>query len=315
MRYALVLTLLACSACGYFRRDQEPKEPVATEAPQALLDTGSLYCQLSRPAYQAKGYVHSRCDGAGFTSLYAIGCEGVDLSVFTDEDGKLWRSHGRDCFANGDSKSESSRDMWMMRMIAAWEQQDLAWVNQAIAFGEANNWVICEAIDQAYKIGRCTMSPTLYGLLYDMRSRLKGQTLSLTRDSDDGLPEHHDFEAHLDVLRIYLSGEVKGGITKAEKSLLEIYAKREPKNALFLAVWHRYSDGDQSETYAVLGLFPQDRLPNDRDDWCTEYLFQRDMLKDGEPNGDWKPCPAVTIAEHSGTDFNLALHIARKPVS
>lgn len=297
----LILSGLFAFGC---KRDHK-KSDAHFELSQEFISRGNLYCELSKADYQAKKYVHSKCDGAGFTSLYSVRCGDVDLSVFEDlSTGKPYRSPSHDCFANGESKSEYSRDMLLMRMVAAWVDKDIEWVNRIISYGEKNSWVICNAIDDAIKVGRCVVSPALYFVLYDMQDRMSGKTLLLTmnRESDDAVGLKFGFEAHLDVLRIWLEGEVYGALTAAQLTRLEAYAGRENQNALFLAAYAKYANGDMSHAAAALDRYPKDRLPGSAD-WCEEYLWQRDQTSD-----NWKTCPAEGEI-FSGTDYNFTIYM------
>jgi hypothetical protein len=304
-RFLIFVLCFLAIGCDRKNKSSDINVPI----PEEIIDRGDLYCNLAAPAYEEKKYVHSKCDGAGFTSLFSLRCPNVDLSVFEDANGKPYRSPTKDCFKNGESKAEFSRDMLLMRMIAAWKHKDIEWVNRFINFARDNDWVMCKAIDPFYTAGRCVVG-TLSELLIDMQSKLEGQSASfrsqLVQSDADAIGLKSDYEAHLDVLRIWLEGEIYGGITDGQKSRLKGYADRESKNALYLAVSSKYHGGDFTNVYTVLQSWPSDRLPGSQD-WCTEYLHQRDMLKSGQPNPDWLPCDRKEI--HSGTDYNFVLHI------
>lgn len=303
---ALILGLI--SSCGYFKRDEKPNsEP--SEAPAHLYTRGDLYCSLSHSAYLEAGYVHSKCDGSGFTSLYSVRCPGVNLAVYSDETGKLWRSQARDCFIKGESEAESSRDMWIMRMVAAWRHRDLAWAKTALAFVEREGGVICKASSPAFQFGRCVLTPQLSALLSALKDKLEtGETpprLTLKGEEDVlPLPLNYDYQAHLDILRIWLSGEVYGAITSAELDQLRRYAERETKNALFQAVWGLYG-GSLATVWSLLDAWPPDRLPGSQD-WKEPYLWQRDQ---GTHN--WEPVIGPPVA-HDGADFNMALYVGTR---
>lgn len=330
---AILPGLLFLSSC---KRQNKAVQADDATVPQELIERGNFYCEASRPEYEEKKYVHSKCDGAGFTSLYSTRCGMVDLSVFEDSStGKPYRSPSHDCFSTGSSKSEYSRDMLLMRMVAGWVHKDLTWLNRFISYAEKNNWVMCDAIDDAARIGRCMVSPNLISLLFDMQTRLEGKALLTKSEPDVNYPEfkmlsldaqiqylkvtkedensqdavdlRYDFEAHLDVLRIWLEGQVYGGITDAQKKRLIGYAEREQRNALFLAVAALYGHGSMLRVWELLEAFPEGRLPASGDH-CTEYLFQRAMMKNGAENPDWLPCDRGET--HSGTDFNFALYVA-----
>lgn len=307
----LIVFLFLLSGCAWFHHDQEPKS-ADPDLPMDLLMQSGTYCSLSEPAYQKEHWVHSRCDGAGFTSLRAIACsrfdQHPDLSLFQDATGKPFRDPKHQCFyVDNGAKAGYSRDMLLMRMLAAYELKDVAWFDSMDSYGEMHSWVICDAVDEIQKLAHCFVTPELRLLLKDAKAKLHGN-LSLQRPSENLTPT--DFEAHLDVLSIFLAGEIYGGITTAELDELGKQAAAEPENALFQAVYHRYKDGDQSEALHLLTkYFPVGRLPNNRDDHCEEYLFQRQHLKGSVINPDWLPCPGEPFSEHSGTEFGLTVYI------
>lgn len=321
----LILLLLLLTGCAFFEpRDKDPKDE--SVLPAALVEQAKLYCELSEPAYRERGYVHSRCDGAGFTSLYSIACRDfgtvVDLSVFEDSSGRPYRDPLHQCYSpddddpsNDGSAAGYSRDMLLMRLAAAFESRDLPWFERFDAFATSKNWIICDAKDDVTRISRCAVTPALIRLFYDAMSKVRGYSPGQLVDDDsmDASAVPRDFEAHLQVLKIWLSGEVYGAITASELAVAEAQAKREPSNALFQAVFHRYSDGDQQTAYKLLTeRFPAESLPTTKM-WCSEYLYQRDQFEpDGSENTDWLPCPDSPESVHSGTDFGLVVHILGK---
>lgn len=304
----LAICLAVSLACG--KKDNEPKPSVLTSGYAELKAKANQYCELTYPKYQELGYVHSKCDGSGFTSLHSVACNAVtpiDLSVFSDAKGKLFRDPKHECFELGQSASESSKDMVLMRMIAAYVHQDHEWVSRFMTFATANNYVICDAKDDATKLSRCVLSPALISLLKAMQKKMGGEspgepfveTKEVSGILDSVIPLTKGYQAHLEVLRIWLSGHVHGGITDYQKKILELQADRQPDNALFQAVYATYDDGNMSNVIDKLrgmtNYFPDDRLPTSSE-YCTGYLFQRD-----KDNKDWVPCDENQV--HSGTDF------------
>jgi hypothetical protein len=276
--------------------------------PQYLLDKSRQYCDMAYDKlYLKAGYVHSKCDGSGFTSLYAVGCPHLDinLKVFEDDSGKLHRDPKRSCFKNGESKSESSKDMVLMRMFAAWRTKDLAWVERFLSFAKSNDWHICAAIDTETLVSRCVLTPDLINLLYDLKKVLSGGSVKGVPILSDFIAQT-GFRGHIQALKINLAGEIYGGISKIQLDILKKLSKRQPKNALYKALVAKWDDGDFVKAFDLLSVFPESRLPNNRDDWCTTYLFQHDHNHD-----DWTPCPSQKFAEHPGHDHNLVLSIIK----
>jgi hypothetical protein len=302
----LAICLAASLACG--KKDNEPKPSVLSDGYGELKAKADHYCELAYPSYQNLGYVHSKCDGSGFTSLHSVACNAVtpiDLTVFSDAKGKLFRDPKHECFETGESAAESSKDMVLMRMIAAYVHQDKAWLDAFMTFATANNYVICKAKDTATELSRCVLSPAIISLLKAMQKKMvnldPGEPFEETerRMPIDLVPLNKGFQAHLEVLRIWISGHVHGGITDYQKEILKLQSRREPENVLYKAAYATYDDGNMAgaidKLLGMVNYFPDDRLPTSSE-YCTGYLFQRD--KDAK---DWAPCERGET--HSGTDF------------
>jgi hypothetical protein len=118
-----------------------------------------------------------------------------------------------------------------------------------------------------------------------------------------------DYEAHLEVLGIFAEYFIQGFLYAYEIDVLHNYAETYPDNALFSALYHAFSDGDQSNAVRILlteKWFPANRLPKDTDRF-THYLFQRDPGLDWEPCGtEGRPCEGLT---HTAIDFHFVYWI------
>jgi hypothetical protein len=104
-----------------------------------------------------------------------------------------------------------------------------------------------------------------------------------------------------------LNARILGGMSKKNVDRLRRHAERQPRNAIFQAAYHLYSDGNQSAAIGILNddkLFPHDRLPT-KADRCAEFIFS----KDESTEKDWIPCPEEGSVPHSGTDLLFALLI------
>lgn len=335
-----IIALLLLSGCGYFKRGNKSVEESAVAIPAKIITQADLYCKLELPRIvKTKHAGNTSCDAVGFTSLHSLQCpKSIDLSVFNDNTGKLYRNAAHDCYPDK-SSSESSRDMHLMRMYAAFYQKDKAYINNLIEFGKKNNWVMCKAKDNVTTIGRCVFSPNLIDLAYDIQEKLNGDSkltvnranldkvalsreLSMSNDDidelltvyslnlgeeDSTIPLKKGFEAHLEILGLDLKGCVKGGITDSELSRLKEYAKREDRNGLYNAVYQKYSNGDWQDVVKSLKEYPATRLPTSKD-WCTDYKYQRDIKNGGELNKDWLPCADETDT-HAATEFGLTVYI------
>lgn len=297
MKQTLInLSLAALAACGHNKSHDSYRFP-------EIEQKASLYCELSKQEYEAKKWVVDECDSAGFTSLYSLGCRenNVDLSVFQNESGEMFRNPNKDCYPSR-SKAGFSKDHVLMRLVAAVGQGDKVWPKSFLEFATSNNGFFCDAVDNTTKVSRCFLSPFLLEYL----SKAKGD-YSLLNDphSDDAWFEKEGFEAHLQVLGIWLKGKLDGSLTNASLGYLEAYAKREPLNALYQALAYRYGKASRDDMVSAFNsrYWPSDSLPSSVTH-CSDYLFQRDM----KSTKDWEPCPDENKI-YSGTDYSFAAYI------
>jgi hypothetical protein len=249
----------------------------------------NLYLSLQHEALNEHGYAHKKCDSIGFTALCKAsqGCK--DANLYASEDnGRWYRSPEKDCFDKGESKSDISKDMALMLFIAFYETKDLDALHRFRSYAEANNYIMGRPSDNAEGISRVLMTPGLILTMQRLDKKLSGLEVPADPDdSDRALPViNKGFQAHLDILSIWLNGELTGKVSSSDQFVLRSQVERQPRNALFQAVYHLYEDGDQTKAFEILAdenLFPSDRLPTSKDR-CEEYLFQRDF------GADWQSC-------------------------
>lgn len=297
MKHLLLISLLAFSACN---RDNEPVESTTSEA---LDNKKAFYCAEGKRVLAERGFMDDKCDSLLFTSLWAVSCD-VGFSVQEWEDpefpGKWHRNPQRDCYLNGapnGAASSISRDMMLGLWHLLWSKQDRDNIRDLISYGERNNWVMGEAKDLETLISRATLSPQLISLLYAM-----ADGTSLTQQSDDAIGVNTGFRAHLDVLRILLNSRVRGAISDLELGTLKAQADRQPHNALFVGAYEKFKGGSKAIDLLLSEKhFPKDKLPNNHEQHCINYLFSRD-----EESEDWVPCKDEPFKEHDGTDFVFA---------
>jgi hypothetical protein len=301
---------LACvSSCSYFQRDNKAEDSAPNEA---LAAKKAFYCEQGKRVLAERGFMDDRCDSLLFTSLFATACGGVDLSAWEDPalPGKWHRNPERDCYLpetgpNG-SASSISRDMFLGLFHQLWKTKDLANTSEIVKYGENNKWVMGEAKDDETLVSRCLFTPQLISLVYDLETAIKGRKLTNDPSSADAGPLNTGFRAHLDILRIHLSGLIRGGLTDSELATVEAQASRQPRNALFAALAAKYGKRSPEQAYAILldeSLYPASHLPTNGNR-CINYLNSRDQ--DG---ADWLPCPEEGLKEHDGTDFVFAASI------
>ena len=302
----IILTLLL-SSCSYFKRDNKP---VDTNHSAEVAAKKAFYCEQGKRIYAERGFFDDRCDSLLFTSLWSVACGPLDLSSYEGEPGKWYRNPARDCFVDGQpngSASTISRDMFLGLFHHLWKTKDVANTRDIISYGEKNQWVMGEAKDQETLLSRCLLTPQLISLLMDLQTKLSnGRLLSGDPTSSDAGALNTGFRAHLDVLRIHLSGLIRGGLTDSELETVASQASRQPRNALFVALAAKYGKRSAEEANAILldgSLYPATHLPT-TGERCINYLNSRD-----QEGADWLPCPEEGLKEHDGTDFVFAASI------
>ena len=289
-----LVVLIVLTSCGQLEKAKEPK---ITWVPAAdvLNDKANYYLQNAKLDHV--GWIdETKCDGLLFNALYAISGGSSDPMLARDEDGKWHRHPDMDCYPEG-SKSSISRDMFLGLFLWVWVNKRLDVIEDIVTYGEGHtdlvgNWVMGEG-----DVFRTTFTPGMKALAYEIRERLGGASSSYWKYVPEVNLEQDDFEAHLQVLKIYMIHLMRGRISQGAYDLLESYAKQQPLNAFFQAVYHIYKDGDQNDTVKLLldeRFFPRKHMPNENDR-CEFYLWQRDM--------PYRACPSANPKKFSGVDY------------
>jgi hypothetical protein len=158
-------------------------------------------------------------------------------------------------------------------------------------------------------ISRTYFAPNLQATLAEVIYRLGGTNKVSYRGIPQTYVQNTGFAAHLQLLHILLRADLTGGIENTALQVVKYNYNRSPQNPLFAYAYHRYVDGDQTETQDILlieTLFPNNRLPTSHDR-CEPWLSQRDGGK------DWEPCDLDKEARiHSGGDFLFVAYLLNK---
>lgn len=238
--------------------------------------------------------------------------------------GKWYRTPGKDqrCFVNGKdtgSASTISRDMILGLGVYLWQTGDGQKAGEVIAYVDAHQGNMGEG--DPFRID---MRPGLYSTFYAIKNLAANANFPLPPRVEDPDPEapagvqltagvladlftQTDYQAHLTVLHAFLRGLVYGALTDLEVKTIKSQVDRQPRNAFYQAVYHRFTDGDQTTATRLLmdeSFFPADALPTSAN-YCTDYLWQRD---DGTAN--WTPCPDEAKT-HTGADWLVAAAVVR----
>lgn len=295
---ALSLTIfLLNQGCGH--RTEPQSQPQSVESRALVLDKVRLYQSLGPSVQDADGFIDfEHCDSLLFSGLYGVGGGQVNIAAARNSEG-AWQRRSLNqppCYPQG-SASSISRDMFMGLLWYMWEYRRLDLAEDLFAYGEAHDWIMGKG-----DVSRIYFTPGLQATLAEMIFRMGGKDRPSYRSIPQAYSKNTGFAAHLDVLHLVLRAEMVGSLEAKGVELLKFNYDRAPQNALFSYAWHRYSDGDQSQTYSALlneAWWPADRLPTSADR-CEAWILQRD------PGADWAPCEGGKT--HSGGDF---LFVAR----
>jgi hypothetical protein len=128
-----------------------------------------------------------------------------------------------------------------------------------IAYGEAHNWIVGDGPNEF------TDAILLMPMSYKMRDKLKVVSLALVAmPTVDEIAQ--GFKGHVFANYIWLSGRVNGSLGDAELQTVIQFYKSAPTDPMYAAMYHRYVDGDQTETYNLLmnrPEFPADAFPTE----------------------------------------------------
>lgn len=282
--FRLLMIVLLIASC----QKQRPK-PMG-DVNQDVVNKANLYKSLH------KGWAHDKCDSLGFTSLCKLsgGCQEADIMQAEGEPGRWYRSPEHDCFDKKESASDISKDMLTMLFPLLFSLGDKKNLEEIYNYGHEKGWVMGRG-----PYSSTMMTPAMITFLQELLGRFDVQMMATSEKIKKG------YEKHLDAIHWLTSAMKRRGLTPQDYDQLRLYAEESPRNALFQALYHKFKDGDQTSTIAILldeKLFPSDRLPTSSDR-CEEYLWQRD----DRPN-DWEPCAQGKI--HDGVDFLVAAWVA-----
>ena len=305
----LGLFLFFLLSCGKFGNKDKPSVYTPTLR-DLTFDKLQIYRRSSQARMEDSGYFRDLgCDSLLFASLASASGVNVPIENYRSEDGKWFRTPEHNCYDEKRSSSDISKDMFTGLWWALYTHSKRSLIDELIQYGEGHEQYLFWIMGRG-DISRVGIPPPAQATWYEMRYRLGGKD-NANRFIPQIWSKLDGFESHLQVIHILLLGRLTSQIDDHAKSRLKEYALREPENALYQAAWHLYYDGNMDSAYRILlseSKFPALSLPTS-DNYCTEYLFQRDMLKNGGVNPDWLPCPHEN-KQYSGIDFLFAAKIA-----
>lgn len=193
--------------------------------------------------------------------------------------------------------SDISRDMLTGLLIYIWQFKRLDWAEDWWKYGEEHNWRMGQERSGLPET-RTIMAPTTISMLGEVIFQLGGEDhgerqIPIVYNTAPG------FVSHLSLLDIYLQGEMHHSLTTRDLEAVALILTHMATNPFPHALYHRYTDGDQSEATRLLRtIWPQDRLPTNGD-WCEHWRTQRS-------DGDTGFLPCISEAgeqQHSGGDL------------
>jgi hypothetical protein len=303
----ILLILLLSTSCSLLPRKHEPNKSNSADF-NKLIAKYVLYSELTKTTFDKDGWILTdECDALLHNSLLATteASDYASLLKARSKDGRWFRRPAMDCLSTGSSKSSISRDMLLglMHPIVLFKDKDT--VKRLIEYANDNKWVMGEHDGSLDGRNRVLLTPKFYNLIADVYSYTK-DTLDSRPPEDEEDPyelKGVSFTDHLDGLAIEIKGMIYGGINDFELRILKRNKEADPNNALYQALYSKYTDGNQNTAVKILlreDLFPSDSLPVSSDR-CSPYLWMH-----GEKPGDWQGCDEDKT--HPGHDF---LFVAR----
>lgn len=291
----LLVILLLLISCGTSHKNTPSEGQYSLETEKQLTkEKAEVYLSLSSQIQDGNGFIDTdHCDSLMFSGLYGSAGGTVNLATARDSNGQWFRRplNYEACYP-GHSASTISRDAFTGVLWYIWENKRLDLAEDLYSYGVGHTWIMGSG-----DISTLLFTPIYQSTLAEIIYKLGGTNHPISRSLSFSYDKHVGFEAHLDVLMILLRADIMGSVTDKGLELLKYNYDRNPKNALFSYGWHKYSDGNQKETYDALldeDMFPSNRLPASADR-CEAWVWQRDG------GADWEPCDQGKT--HSGGDL------------
>lgn len=286
---ALILALLV--GCG--------SPPKKAEAPpdlrQALETKTALYEKLFKGQQDEFGFIETdACDSLIFTG---ISNPGAKLTAAEIEPGRWIRRPAAypECWSNGLSRSDISRDGLLGVIWWAIENKDSAVLLRLWKYGEKHNWVMGERGWEHAVFAPTHISMLAQALYYTSSGK---HDFVIRHSRYPMLSAGEGYRAHLQVLHYLIQQEIYGSSLITDEKIIEALAAENPNNpAIQLA-----AGNGNAATRILLTKFPEGRLPTSSD-WCGVWFNEQAQDAKG-----LIPCPEESNT-HSGGDF---LFVARR---
>jgi len=290
----LISLLLACSSGTSNKKETTVDEPVINtnsntsssvivpnkSIVEQLKEKRDLYLSLIPEIQDDDGFMEPNdCDTLLWNGLLgASGVSGIDIKASRNENGQWFRRPSKDCYSKDEAGSTISRDMIMGLLWYVWKNKELKLAEELYKYGSDNLWSMGEGNEED-GLDRYVMSPLLIGTLSLIIEKLGGESHLYSYTPEIWNTDHLGYRAHLTVIHILLRADVQGEIEDSEIDDLKKLLDKDPKNPLFQAAYHLYTDGNQTKAIVELlentSIWPKDRLPTNQDR-CERWPVQRE---------------------------------------
>lgn len=281
MNLIICLLLLSITACGGSKK-KEQEVAIPANHQRLLNKYIEKLTFLESKKDPASGWIDAQsCDAMLWNGKYACGGGKPNLvaSEYAAEPGRFGRRPAPDCWnpEQGDvgSKTTWSRDMGMGLMAGAWCTKNLAALERHADYGTKKNWKMGEPLDD----GRAVYTPSIIGILYQTIFYLGGKDSTARVWPSVYSSGLDDFQAHLQMIDIWLRGEMSRvdtdlslDISKTMYERIQEHSDREP-NCAFYSYMRGIYDGSLDKT--------TDLLIESGDPRC-QYVRGGDLVSDVE---------------------------------
>lgn len=256
------LLILLCVLAGATNCSKKKEEKSISASPrkaelQAVFTEKLAQSKLER---SKDGWLGTAdCDAILWTGKYSCAADGVNITTaeYPDQPGRFNRRPAPFCEVDQGSKTSWSRDMGMGLFTYAWCNKNLAVLERHASYGTSKQWKMGEPLDD----GRVVYTPSVIGHLYQVIFTLGGEDNAnrvWPSIYSEGLT---DFQAHLQVMDIWLRGELANKTTLADSSdaissimfdRIKEHVGREPMCPMFNLLNGVYNSGELNTTIDLL---------------------------------------------------------------
>jgi hypothetical protein len=204
----IFLCAILLTTCGKKKKEAEVPQPVKyTQLKDMYIRKLSDAKTLASPEH---GWVeYSECDGMLWAGKYLCGggTPSLKSAEYPNDEGRFNRRPSPYCGEEfGNSKTTWSRDMGMGLLSGAWCARDRDILERHASYGTKKNWIMGEP----FADGRVVYTPSIIGILYQTIYSLGGADTTVRKTPSIYSSGLDDYQAHLQMLDIWLRGETTG---------------------------------------------------------------------------------------------------------